>query len=190
MRERGHEIVSYRSAGELIVDDRCAAPDLIIIDGAQGEVEALESRVRLRRHPRFTDSPVLMPTSQDNEEAITHAYAAGATDVFIKSPHWTLLAERIKHLCRTAVVRAIVALGRSLRLQVVAEGVEMAVQLRALLDMDCRCMQGYRFSRAVHAEEIGRAIERIRAQYSIVPGIMKPQGLAPVGAAAWSGILQ
>ncbi len=102
MRERGHEIVGYRSADELIADDRCAAPDLIIIDGAQAEVEALESCVRLRRHPRFTDLPVLMLTSQDNEEAITHAYAAGATDVFIKSPHWTLLAERIRHLCRTA----------------------------------------------------------------------------------------
>jgi EAL domain-containing protein (putative c-di-GMP-specific phosphodiesterase class I) len=89
-----------------------------------------------------------------------------------------------------AVVRAIVALGRSLRLQVVAEGVETAAQVRALLDMDCRCMQGFLFSRAVPAERIGSAIERIRARYPADLTMMKRQGFAPPGAAAWLAALQ
>jgi EAL domain-containing protein (putative c-di-GMP-specific phosphodiesterase class I) len=68
-----------------------------------------------------------------------------------------------------AVVRAVVALGRSLGLQLVAEGVETAAQARALLEMDCRCMQGYLFSRPVPAGAMAAVVERLAA-------------LVPVGA--------
>ncbi|MFP5405020.1 MAG: putative bifunctional diguanylate cyclase/phosphodiesterase [Gammaproteobacteria bacterium] len=105
MRRRGHELVVYASAAELLADEACSVPDLVVIDAATSEVEGLEACVRLRRDPRFAEVPVLMLTNAQDEEAITHAYAAGATDVFIKAAHWTLLAERVKHLCRTARIQ-------------------------------------------------------------------------------------
>ena len=59
---------------------------------------------------------------------------------------------------RTAetVVRAIVDLGRSLKLDVVAEGVE-TVPARAMLEqMACKLGQGYLFSRPVPAPDLER----------------------------------
>ena len=53
-----------------------------------------------------------------------------------------------------AIVSAIIAMARSLGLQVLAEGVETCAQARRLLDMGCQRMQGYHFSRPVPADAI------------------------------------
>jgi len=55
-----------------------------------------------------------------------------------------------------AVTRAIVALGHSLGLEVVAEGVETEGQLASLREMGCDAAQGYLFSPPTSAEEIER----------------------------------
>ncbi|MDW8369806.1 MAG: EAL domain-containing protein [Geminicoccaceae bacterium] len=52
------------------------------------------------------------------------------------------------------IVQAIVAMGASLGLNVVAEGVETGQQLRALRKMGCHEMQGFLVSRALPAEEL------------------------------------
>jgi diguanylate cyclase (GGDEF)-like protein/PAS domain S-box-containing protein len=53
-----------------------------------------------------------------------------------------------------AIVRAILALARSLGIEVVAEGVESAAQRAFLLDEGCRLGQGFLFSRPVPLEQI------------------------------------
>ncbi|WP_420476201.1 EAL domain-containing protein [Noviherbaspirillum sp. ST9] len=53
----------------------------------------------------------------------------------------------------TAITCAIIALGNSLRLRVVAEGVETHDQQRFLVDNGCHSMQGYLFSRPVAAND-------------------------------------
>jgi len=50
------------------------------------------------------------------------------------------------------VVRAIINMGKSLHMRVVAEGVETREQLRYLEEHDCTEAQGYYFSRPVKAE--------------------------------------
>ena len=66
-----------------------------------------------------------------------------------------------------SVVGAIIALGRSLRLQLVAEGVETVAQARALLDSGCHAMQGFLFAPPVLAAqlpEVARSLsERCRS---------------------------
>src|SRR5262245_3878882 len=51
-----------------------------------------------------------------------------------------------------AIVTSIIAMGRSLKLRVVAEGVETRFQMRRLHEQGCRLMQGWLFARAVDAD--------------------------------------
>ncbi len=88
-----------------------------------------------------------------------------------------------------AVVRAIVALGRSLRLQVLAEGVETVAQARALLGMKCHAMQGFLLSRPVGAAQLPEAIDRIVERCRLASG-GSPSARRVRAAATLQGVLQ
>ena len=53
----------------------------------------------------------------------------------------------------TAITQAIIALGKSLQMQLTAEGVETVEQARLLAEMGCSLAQGYLYSRPVPAED-------------------------------------
>jgi EAL domain-containing protein (putative c-di-GMP-specific phosphodiesterase class I) len=53
-----------------------------------------------------------------------------------------------------AIVRTVLALGDSLGMPVLAEGIETEAQWKFLVENDCRLGQGYHFSRPVPAPEI------------------------------------
>jgi diguanylate cyclase (GGDEF)-like protein len=59
---------------------------------------------------------------------------------------------------RAALARAIIGLSDTLRLQTVAEGIEMAEQRAALIELGCPLGQGHHFSRAVPADAIERML--------------------------------
>jgi diguanylate cyclase (GGDEF)-like protein len=54
-----------------------------------------------------------------------------------------------------AIAKAIIGMGHSLQLKVIAEGVETADQLQVLRESGCDQIQGFYFSRPVPAEEFG-----------------------------------
>ncbi|AYH44633.1 EAL domain-containing protein [Azoarcus sp. DN11] len=60
---------------------------------------------------------------------------------------------------QSPVISAIVGIARGFGLSVLAEGVETAFQIEALLQHGCDVMQGFHFSRPVPAEEVQRYIE-------------------------------
>ncbi len=61
-----------------------------------------------------------------------------------------------------SIVKAIISLAHSLRLRVVAEGVETAEQLEFLKNLGCDQYQGFYYSPAVPAEAFADMIQRIR----------------------------
>jgi EAL domain-containing protein (putative c-di-GMP-specific phosphodiesterase class I) len=63
-----------------------------------------------------------------------------------------------------SIVRAIISLAHSLRLRVVAEGVETAEQLEFLTNLGCDQYQGFYYSPAVTADAFAELIRRIRSE--------------------------
>ncbi len=68
-----------------------------------------------------------------------------------------------------AIVRAIVAMGRGLNIELVAEGVETSEQLAFLLRRRCETVQGYLFSKAVHIDMFAETVRRIEAESYLPP---------------------
>jgi len=58
-----------------------------------------------------------------------------------------------------SIVRAVAAMGRSLRMRVVAEGVETDHEAAMLLDLDCDEIQGYLIARPMPAGQVGPFLE-------------------------------
>ncbi len=69
-----------------------------------------------------------------------------------------------------AIVKAILALGESLNMKVIAEGVESSAQLEHLRTLQCRQAQGFWFSKPVDAIEI-RTLLRQTAASSVRPSV-------------------
>ena len=60
----------------------------------------------------------------------------------------------------TSIIQAIVSLGRALRMDVLAEGVETDTQRLALIDLGCSHAQGFLWSAAVGATDAARWLDR------------------------------
>jgi EAL domain-containing protein (putative c-di-GMP-specific phosphodiesterase class I) len=63
-----------------------------------------------------------------------------------------MLTDRSDH----AIVSTVIAMGHSLGIATVAEGVESAEQVAALRDLGCPYIQGYHFSRPLTAGDLQR----------------------------------
>jgi len=64
-----------------------------------------------------------------------------------------------------AIVKAIIALAQSLKLDILAEGVETTVQKEFLLANGCKNMQGYYYTKPIPADEIKKYIQE---EYSLL----------------------
>jgi diguanylate cyclase (GGDEF)-like protein/PAS domain S-box-containing protein len=73
-----------------------------------------------------------------------------------------------------SLVAAVVAMARSLDMDVVAEGVENVAQVALLRHMGCGNAQGYLFSRPVSAAEFEAHAERIAGMLRATPGAAEP----------------
>src|SRR5881628_538385 len=105
LRERGFavtEVASGEAAIRLLAD---WSPDVIVLDAMMPGLDGFETCSELRSLPGFETLPVLMLTGLDDDASITRAYQAGATDFFVKSTQWSLLAGRLRYLLRASRTR-------------------------------------------------------------------------------------
>ncbi|OYT88125.1 MAG: histidine kinase [Burkholderiales bacterium PBB6] len=77
-------------------------PDLIVLDARMPGLDGFETCRELRRMYGFENVPVLMLTGLDDEASINRAYQVGATDFFVKSNQWSLLAGRLRYMLRSS----------------------------------------------------------------------------------------
>ncbi len=100
LRERGFDPVEVNSGKAALDALGAVEPDLVVLDALMPGMDGFETCQALRRLPNYAQMPVLMLTGLDDDASITRAYRAGATDFFVKSTQWSLLAGRLRYLLR------------------------------------------------------------------------------------------
>ncbi|MFN3616557.1 MAG: putative bifunctional diguanylate cyclase/phosphodiesterase [Aquabacterium sp.] len=105
LRERGFAVTeasSGEAALQIITD---WLPDVVVLDAVMPGLDGFATCRELRHLPGYESVPVLMLTGLDDDASITRAYEAGATDFFVKSTQWSLLAGRLRYLLRASRTR-------------------------------------------------------------------------------------
>ena len=105
LRERGFAITEASSGEQAIRMLAEWLPDVVVLDALMPGLDGFQTCRELRGLPGFESLPVLMLTGLDDDASITRAYEAGATDFFVKSTQWSLLAGRLRYLLRSSRTR-------------------------------------------------------------------------------------
>jgi predicted signal transduction protein with EAL and GGDEF domain len=106
LAERGFRVIEAAGGSAALDLFAAEAPDIVVLDALMPDLDGFATCERLRRMAGGEHVPVLMLTGLDDETSIARAYEAGATDFFVKTnSQWTLLAERLRYLLRSARMR-------------------------------------------------------------------------------------
>ncbi len=105
LRDRGFEITEASSGEAALAQLAEVTPDIVVLDAMMPGLDGFDTCRSLRTLAGFENMPVLMLTGLDDDASITRAYQAGATDFFVKSTQWSLLAGRLRYLLRAARTR-------------------------------------------------------------------------------------
>ena len=98
LEDRGFSVSEAEDGHQAIAALESARPDVILLDALMPGLDGFETCRKIRALSGTEHLPILMVTGLDDEDSIARAYAAGATDYFVKSDRWSLLAQRIHHL--------------------------------------------------------------------------------------------
>ncbi len=104
LAQHGFGVVEAASGAEAI-EKFSAGIDCVLLDAMMPGMDGFATCAALRRLPGGAQVPILMLTGLDDEESVAQAYEAGATDFFVKSAQWMLLAQRTRYLLRSARTR-------------------------------------------------------------------------------------
>ena len=105
LAQKGVFIVEAGSGQEALDKFALQSFDCILLDALMPGMDGFDVCKAIRLHPNGAHIPILMLTGLDDERSIAFAYEAGATDFFVKSSQWTLLAQRTRYLLRASRMR-------------------------------------------------------------------------------------
>jgi diguanylate cyclase (GGDEF)-like protein len=105
LSEHGIDVHAAPGASRAIEALDALGPDAVVLDAILPDGDGLEVCARLRRRIGERPVPILVLSGRDDEGSIERAFAAGASDYFVKSLQWKLLAERLAQLVGAAQMR-------------------------------------------------------------------------------------
>ncbi len=105
LAQKGMRIVEAGSGQEALDKFSQQAFDCVLLDALMPGMDGFDVCRAIRLQPNGAHIPILMLTGLDDEKSIAFAYEAGATDFFVKSNQWTLLAQRTRYLLRASRMR-------------------------------------------------------------------------------------
>ena len=105
LRERGFSVTEASGGEQALRMLADWSPDVVVLDALMPGMDGFRTCRELRTMPGFENMPVLMLTGLDDDASIARAYEAGATDFFVKSTQWSLLAGRLLYLLRASRTR-------------------------------------------------------------------------------------
>ncbi|HEY2978451.1 MAG TPA: response regulator, partial [Burkholderiaceae bacterium] len=105
LRERGFDVVEAGSGDRALQLLTERPTDAVVLDAMMPGRDGFETCRALRKMPGHEHVPVLMLTGLDDNASISRAFEAGATDFFVKSHQWSLLAGRLHYLLRASQTR-------------------------------------------------------------------------------------
>jgi diguanylate cyclase (GGDEF)-like protein/PAS domain S-box-containing protein len=111
LKQFGFEVLEAADGEEALVCFDEQRPDIIMLDVKMPLLDGFSACERLRTHPAGALTPILMVTGLDDEDSITRAYEAGATDFITKPFNWLILGHRLRYMLRAS--RSIEALHMS-----------------------------------------------------------------------------
>ncbi len=81
----GHELLFAKNGTQAVEMTRLHQPDLVIMDGVLPVMDGYEACRSIKADPATASIPVIMVTSQEDEEHIRQGFMAGSDD-FIAKP--------------------------------------------------------------------------------------------------------
>jgi diguanylate cyclase (GGDEF)-like protein/PAS domain S-box-containing protein len=104
LENAGHEVVEAASGQEAVDLFKKTPPNLILLDVVMPEMDGFETCRMLRGLSGGTHVPVVMVTSMEDTETITHAFKVGATDFISKPINMLILGYRVLYWLRSGSV--------------------------------------------------------------------------------------
>jgi diguanylate cyclase (GGDEF)-like protein/PAS domain S-box-containing protein len=104
LEPEGFSVLEAESGLEGIESFSRHKPDIILLDVSMPGMDGFECCRRIRLLPGGERVPVVVLTGNDDDESITSAFEAGATDFVSKPMRWKLLGYRVRYLLRASAV--------------------------------------------------------------------------------------
>ena len=102
LRALGYTVLAAASPGEARRLFDAHAPDLVAIDAIAADSPGFAVCAELRAAAGCAQRPLLLLTAPGDDAAVLRAYAQGASDVFVGTRQWPLLAGRLRALLQAS----------------------------------------------------------------------------------------
>ncbi|MHA7871507.1 MAG: ATP-binding response regulator [Hyphococcus sp.] len=102
LRSAGYDVVSAQNGAEAFELLCEKGAHLVISDLGMPILDGFDLIKKIRADQRVTETPVIVITGSDHENAVERAFAAGATSFLAKPINWTLFSQAVMFVLRAS----------------------------------------------------------------------------------------
>ena len=100
LRGAGYTVLEAENGAEALSILEAQSADLVISDLDMPVMDGFALTKAIRNHEFLSQTPVLVITGSDHEEAVEQAFSAGATSFLAKPINWALFSQAVKFVLR------------------------------------------------------------------------------------------